>query len=205
VAIALLQVFQSGTLRQHRGQHPEAGDRTGRQYCAHPRPGGRYRRARFLDRTEARRPRPPGGMVPPSRLPTSRLTSPLLPAAAAAAAHGLDGRPPDRQGLVGAIPAGPSCPVARRPEKEHLGEVSWPVHLAHGDLRGLLAAATCGLIARLAYIQILHHDRYTLRGPGRALRVSTHPLQPRRHPRPQRLPLATTIDAFDIYVDRRLA
>lgn len=70
-------------------------------------------------------------------------------------------------------------------------------------LIGFLMLATAGIIARLAYIQIVHHDRYSLEAQAehfdrQAIRSSRGAILDRNG-----FPLATTIDVFDIYVDRR--
>jgi cell division protein FtsI/penicillin-binding protein 2 len=70
-------------------------------------------------------------------------------------------------------------------------------------LIAFLAVATGGLVARLAFIQLVHHDSYTLEAQEEHFHK-----QPIRSSRGAILdrngfPLATTTDAFDIYVDRR--
>ena len=70
-------------------------------------------------------------------------------------------------------------------------------------LIAFLVLATGGLIARLAFIQIVHHDRYSLEAQAEHLdkqliRSSRGAILDRNG-----FPLATTIDAFDVYVDRR--
>ncbi len=66
-----------------------------------------------------------------------------------------------------------------------------------------LTLATGGLVARLAYIQIVHHDRYTLE--AQAEHLEKQPIRSSRGAILDRngFPLATSIDVFDIYVDRR--
>jgi cell division protein FtsI/penicillin-binding protein 2 len=70
-------------------------------------------------------------------------------------------------------------------------------------LVAFLVLATGGLIARLAFIQLVHHDRYTLE--AQAEHFHKQPIRSSRGAILDRngFPLATTIDAFDIYVDRR--
>ncbi len=67
----------------------------------------------------------------------------------------------------------------------------------------MLVLATGGLVARLVDIQIIHHDRYTLEAQDehldkRLVRSSRGAILDRNG-----FPLATTVDSFDIYVDRR--
>jgi cell division protein FtsI/penicillin-binding protein 2 len=70
-------------------------------------------------------------------------------------------------------------------------------------LVGFLTLATAALVVRLAFIQIVHHDRYTLEAQAehfhkQLIRSSRGAILDRNG-----FPLATTIDAFDVYVDRR--
>lgn len=69
-------------------------------------------------------------------------------------------------------------------------------------LFGVLVLATGGLVARLAWIQIVHHDRYSLE--AQAEHFHKQPIRSSRGAILDRngFPLATTIDAFDVYVDR---
>lgn len=80
------------------------------------------------------------------------------------------------------------------------GRFTWRVAV----LIAALVVATAALVGRLAYIQILHHDRYTLEAQAehldkRLIRSTRGAILDRNG-----FPLATTVDAFDIYVDRRV-
>ncbi len=70
-------------------------------------------------------------------------------------------------------------------------------------LAGAMFLCAAGLVARLAYIQIIHHARYALEAQAehldkREIRASRGAILDRNG-----FPLATSIDAFDVYVDRR--
>ena len=67
----------------------------------------------------------------------------------------------------------------------------------------VLVASTAGIIGRLAYIQILHHQRYWLEAQDehiekKLVRSERGAILDRNG-----FPLATTIDVFDVYIDRR--
>jgi cell division protein FtsI/penicillin-binding protein 2 len=71
------------------------------------------------------------------------------------------------------------------------------------SLIGLLALATIGLVVRLAFIQIIDHERYTLEAQAehfdaRLVHSSRGAILDRNG-----FPLATSIDVFDVYIDRR--
>jgi len=66
-----------------------------------------------------------------------------------------------------------------------------------------LVLATAGIIVRLAYVQVLHHDRYTLEAQEehldkRLVRSTRGAILDRNG-----FPLATSTDVFDLYIDRR--
>jgi cell division protein FtsI/penicillin-binding protein 2 len=67
----------------------------------------------------------------------------------------------------------------------------------------VLFASTAGIIGRLVYIQILHHQRYWLEAQEehldkRLVRSSRGAILDRNG-----FPLATSVDVFDLYIDRR--
>jgi cell division protein FtsI/penicillin-binding protein 2 len=72
-----------------------------------------------------------------------------------------------------------------------------------GALIAFLVLATLAMVGRLAYIQILHHDKYSLE--AQAEHLDHEPIRSSRGAILDRngFPLATSTDAFDIYVDRR--
>jgi cell division protein FtsI/penicillin-binding protein 2 len=79
------------------------------------------------------------------------------------------------------------------------GRFTWRVAL----LALVLVASTAGIVARLAYVQILHHQRYWLEAQEehldkRLVRSTRGAILDRNG-----FPLATSVDVFDIYIDRR--
>jgi stage V sporulation protein D (sporulation-specific penicillin-binding protein) len=80
------------------------------------------------------------------------------------------------------------------------GRFTWRV----GVLAAVLFFSTVGLVARLVYIQIIHHDRYSLEAQEehldkRLVRSTRGAILDRNG-----FPLATSLDVFDVYVDRRV-
>lgn len=72
-----------------------------------------------------------------------------------------------------------------------------------GVLAVVLLASTAGIIGRLAYIQILHHQRYWLEAQEehvekKLVRSERGAILDRNG-----FPLATSIDVYDVYIDRR--
>ena len=80
----------------------------------------------------------------------------------------------------------------------HGSRVSWRLIV----LALLLAGAAVGLIVRLAFLQIIHHDRYALEAQEQHLSRQT--VRPTRGAILDRngYPLATTLDAYDLYIER---
>jgi cell division protein FtsI/penicillin-binding protein 2 len=79
------------------------------------------------------------------------------------------------------------------------GRFTWRVAV----LALVLFAATGGIVARLVYVQILNHEQYLLAAQEehldkRLVRSSRGAILDRNG-----FPLATSLDAFDLYVDRR--
>jgi cell division protein FtsI/penicillin-binding protein 2 len=79
------------------------------------------------------------------------------------------------------------------------GRFSWRVAV----LALVLFVATGGIAGRLVYVQILHHQRYWLEAQEehldkRVVRSSRGAILDRNG-----FPLATSLDAFDLYIDRR--
>jgi len=67
----------------------------------------------------------------------------------------------------------------------------------------VLVLATATIITRLVYVQVIHHERYTLEAQEehldkRLVRSTRGAILDRKG-----FPLATSIDVFDVYVDRR--
>jgi cell division protein FtsI/penicillin-binding protein 2 len=80
------------------------------------------------------------------------------------------------------------------------GRFTWRM----GALIAFFVLATGAMVARLAQIQILEHDRYTL--DAQAEHLDKEPIRSSRGAILDRngFPLATSTDAWDIYVDRRV-
>jgi len=77
--------------------------------------------------------------------------------------------------------------------------LTWRVAL----LALVLLAATAGLIGRLVYVQIIHHERYLTAAreehfEKRQVRSARGAILDRNG-----FPLATSIDVYDVYIDRR--
>src|SRR4051812_35639631 len=73
-----------------------------------------------------------------------------------------------------------------------------------GFLALVLTAATFGIIGRLVYVQILHHQRYWIEAQDehldkRLVHAERGAILDRNG-----FPLATALDVFDIYIDRRV-
>jgi cell division protein FtsI/penicillin-binding protein 2 len=70
-------------------------------------------------------------------------------------------------------------------------------------LAGFFALATFGIVARLAYVQLLHHDYY--REQANAEHFDKREVRSTRGAILDRngFPLATSVDVFDLYIDRR--
>ena len=80
----------------------------------------------------------------------------------------------------------------------HGSRVSWRLIV----LALLFAGSAAGLVVRLAYLQIVHHDRYALEAKEQHLSRQT--VRPTRGAILDRngYPLATTLDAYDLYIER---
>jgi cell division protein FtsI/penicillin-binding protein 2 len=79
------------------------------------------------------------------------------------------------------------------------GRFTWRVAL----LATFLVVATLGVVGRLIYVQVLHHQRYWLEAQEehldkRLVRSTRGAILDRNG-----FPLATSLDAFDLYIDRR--
>ncbi|HLF71370.1 MAG TPA: penicillin-binding protein 2 [Dehalococcoidia bacterium] len=79
------------------------------------------------------------------------------------------------------------------------GRFTWRLAL----LASVLFLSTFGIVGRLAYIQIVHHDRYSLEAQAehldkREVRSSRGAILDRNG-----FPLATSLDVYDVYIDRR--
>jgi cell division protein FtsI/penicillin-binding protein 2 len=79
------------------------------------------------------------------------------------------------------------------------GRFTWRVAL----LATFLVVATLGVVGRLVYVQVLHHQRYWLEAQEehldkRLVRSTRGAILDRNG-----FPLATSLDAFDLYIDRR--
>ena len=79
------------------------------------------------------------------------------------------------------------------------GRASWRIIV----LALVFAVGAVGLVGRLAYLQILHHHYYTLEAEEEHLSRQT--VQPTRGAILDRngYPLATSLDAYDLYIERR--
>jgi len=79
------------------------------------------------------------------------------------------------------------------------GRVSWRLIV----LALVFAGSAVGLVGRLAYLQILHHHYYTLEAEEEHLSRQT--VRPTRGAILDRngYPLATSLDAYDLYIERR--
>ena len=79
------------------------------------------------------------------------------------------------------------------------GRVSWRLIV----LALVFAGGAVGLVGRLAYLQILHHHYYTVEAEQEHLSRQT--VRPTRGAILDRngYPLATTLDAYDLYIERR--
>jgi cell division protein FtsI/penicillin-binding protein 2 len=67
----------------------------------------------------------------------------------------------------------------------------------------VLVASTAGIVGRLAYVQILHHQRYWLEAQEEHLEKKLVRSERGAILDRNGFPLATSIDVFDVYVDRR--
>src|SRR4030042_7153794 len=67
----------------------------------------------------------------------------------------------------------------------------------------LFAGSAAGLVGRLAYLQIVHHDYYAREAEQEHLSRQT--VRPTRGAILDRngYPLATTLDAYDLYIERQ--